>query len=156
MKKVFSTMMILMFVTMMAMTSIAGSFTGGQVGKPEKTEAPEQDPYEYIKVQCTAVFQNKTSPVSLNEPTAWYFHGYITNKTGQVIPKGAKIVYSFSSSKPGYFKTNSGGVPVLNQILILKEALAVNEELYVGGLTFVTTKNPAQVNGSAIYWKKKK
>jgi hypothetical protein len=136
------------------MVTITG-FAVNQSGKPDKIQAPEQDPYEYIKVPCKAVFQSKTSPASLNEPAAWNFHGYITNKTGQVIPKGAKIVVSFASNLPGYFQTNKGGVPVLNQILILKEALAVDDELFVGEVTFKTTKSPAQLNGSAVYWKKK-
>jgi hypothetical protein len=150
MKKIFSTMMILMAITMTAMTSLAGA----QHGKPEPKEPPEKEPYIYIKVGCAAVFQSKTSPASLNDPTSWYFHGYVTNTTGKVIPKGARIEYNFSSSKPGYFQTNSGGVPTLHKTMYLKEALAANGKVFVGGVTFVTTKNPAQVSGSAQYWKR--
>jgi hypothetical protein len=149
MKKVFSTMMILMAVTMVAITGIAGGYANGQIGKPEQ---PEKD-YKKIIVSCKADFQSKSSPVALNEATSWYFHGYLTNKTGQVIPKGTKIEYSFSSLKPGYFQTNSGGVMALKGAVVLKQALGVNSELYIGGVTFVTTKNPAKINASAFYLK---
>lgn len=149
MKKVFSTMMILMAMTMFALTGIAGA----QHGKPEPKDPPEKEPYIYIKMGCKAVFQTKTSPASLNEPTRWTFHGYITNTTGKVIPKGAFIEYHFSSSKPGYFQTNSGGVPALNKTVVLQEALPVNGELFVGSVVFVTTKNPAQISGTAFYRK---
>jgi hypothetical protein len=148
MKKIYSTMMILMVVTMMAITGLAG----GQSGKPEKRE-PKENEEQRIPLQCTTVFQSKTSPTSLNEPTSWFFHGYITNKTGQVIPKGARIEISFSSSKPGYFQTNSGGVPVLRKVMMLQQALGVNGQLFVGGLTFVTTNNPAQITGHAEWVK---
>lgn len=144
MKKVYSTMMILMFLTAVVISGLAGA----QSGKPQGPEPKENEPI-IVKLDCKAVFQSKTSPVSLNDPTSWYFHGYITNKTGQVIPKGAKIEYSFSSSKPGYFQTGTGGVPVLRKSMILQQALPQNGQLFVGGLTFITTNNPAQVNGYA-------
>jgi hypothetical protein len=149
MKKVFSTMMILMAMTMFTLTGLAGA----QHGKPEPKDPPEKEPFIYINMGCKAVFQSKSSPVSLNDPTNWYFHGYVTNTTGKVIPKGARIEYHFTSSKPGYFQTKTGGVPTLNGVIYLKEALATNAELFVGGVTFITTKNPAQIKGSAQYRK---
>jgi hypothetical protein len=149
MKKVFSTMMILMAMTMFALTGLAGA----QHGKPEPKDPPEKEPYIYINMGCSAVFQNKTSPVSLNEPAKWYFHGYVKNTTGKVLPKNARIEYHFSSNKPGYFQTNSGGVPSLSGITTLKEPLGINAQLYVTGMTFVTTKSPVQIAGTAQYRK---
>jgi hypothetical protein len=148
MKKVFSTMMILMAMTMFALTGLAGA----QHGKPEP-QPIEKEPFIYINVGCSAVFQNKTSPVSFNEPTKWYFHGYITNTTGKALPKGARIEYHYSSNKPGYFQTSTGGVPTFNSAIYLKEPLAANAKLFIGGVTFVTTKNPAQIKASAQYRK---
>jgi hypothetical protein len=157
MKKLLSTMTILMAITMITMTSLAGGFAGQQQpGKPEPRELPEKpDPYEYFNVGCSALFQSKTSTPTLNDPESWYFHGYIKNTTGKVLPKGAMIVYNFSSNQPGYFQTNSGGVPKLGKTLYLTEALAVNAELFIGGMTFVSSKNPIKINGTAKYCKKK-
>ena len=149
-------MTILMAITMITMTGLAGVFAGQQPGKPEPRELPEKpDPYEYFNVGCSAVFQSKTSTPTLNDPESWYFHGYITNTTGKVLPKGARIEYTFSSNKPGYFQTNSGGVPTLSKTLYLTEPLAKNAELFVGGMTFVSPKTPVKINGTAKYWKKK-
>jgi hypothetical protein len=137
--------MVLTAVAMVTTTSMAG----GRDHRPAKPE-PHDDESWHIKLDCKAVLQNKTGPVSLNEPTIWYFHGYITNKTNKSVPRGTRIDYTFSSNKPGYFQ---GGVSVLKRYMILQEALPVNGQLFVGGVTFVATNNPAQIIGKAEYVK---
>jgi hypothetical protein len=145
MKKLFSTTMLLMIVSMLMITGMAG----GRDSRPAKLN-PQGGESQHIKLDCKAVLQSKTSPLSLHDPTIWYFHGYITNKTNKPVLKGTRVDYTFSSNKPGYFQ---GGVSVLKRYVILQEALPVNGQLFVGGVTFVTTNNPAQFIGKAEYVK---
>src|SRR5689334_1906470 len=119
-KPIFSMMIALLLVSALTLPSLAGEQKGKPGGgqsnyKPDKPDQPDPepgDPNMYIKVDCKAVLQGVQYGKAMNEASNWYYHGTLINKTGQVIPKGAKIEYSFSSSKPGYFQTNTGGVAV--------------------------------------------
>jgi hypothetical protein len=154
MKITVSTTMILLAITMITLSALAGSPANRHRGKQTSSEFAEKESYTYINFACNAVFQSKSAPASLNAPTVWCFHGFVTNTTGKGIPKGARINYYFSSSKPGYFQTAGGGLSTLQGTLYLKEPLAANASLFIGSVTFVTTRNPPQINGTAQYWKR--
>jgi hypothetical protein len=154
MKKAVSTIMILLAITMIALSALAASPANRHRGKPTSPEFAERESYTCVNFACNAVFQSKSAPASLNAPTVWYFHGFVTNTTGKGIPKGARINYYFSSSKPGYFQAAGGGLSTLQGTLYVKEPLAANASLFVGSVTFVTSRNPPQINGTAQYWKR--
>jgi hypothetical protein len=159
MKTLSSMILALLFISALAVTGLAGDQkakpNGGQSNyKPDKPDPKEpQDPddgYQYIPLECKASFQTRQKPAQLGQPSIWTFHGEVVNKTGQVIPKGARIEFSFSPGNiPGYFKT------VQSSYLLLPVALPVNNDWFLGSAVFVTTHEPVNMSCKAFYRKKK-
>jgi hypothetical protein len=163
MKKLLSTITILMLVTIIAQSSFAfdkKSQSGGQSNYKPKDDQPDppepkENPYIPIPLQSRITVSAVQWAQSSGEASRWNFSTDVINKTGKVIPKGALIEYTYSSNIPGYFQTNQGGKSSIKGSVVLKEALAPNAPLFLGMVVFVTTKNPANIVCTAKYMKKK-
>ena len=161
MKKIFSIITIMLLVTIIAQSGFAfekKSQVGGQSGyKPGQNEPqePTENPYQLIPMGSRITLNNVQWAQSAGEASRWNFHAEVVNTTNKVIPKGALVEATYSSTLPGYFQTNQGGKPTVKYSVVLKEALAANGTLFIGTVVFVTTKNPANIKCKAVYKKKK-
>jgi hypothetical protein len=161
MKKLLSTITILMLVTIMAQSSFAfdkKKQPGGQSDYKQKEDQPDppdpkDNPYTLIPLQSRIEVSGVQWAQTLGEASRWNFRTEVVNKTGKVIPKGARIEYTYTSNMPGYFPATPGGESVKGS-MVLQEALAPNASLYLGIVVFATTKNPAKIVCKAFYKKK--
>lgn len=161
MKKIFSIITLLLLVTIIAQSGFAfdkKNQAGGQSSyKPEQNDPPEptENPYQLIALESRITLNNVQSGQASGEASRWNFHAEVANKTGKIIPKGALVEATYSSTLPGYFQTNQGGKSTVKYSVVLKEALAANGTLFIGTVVFVTTRNPAAIKCKAFYKKKK-
>ena len=158
MKTFNSMVLVLGFISAFAVSGLAcdqkvksnGGQSDYELNKPETKEPQDpDDEFQYIPLECKTSFQIRQKPAQPGEPSIWTFHGEVVNKTGQLIPQGARIEFSFSPGNiPGYFKT------VQNSYLLLPVALPVNDDWFLGSAIFVTTHEPVNMTCKAFYRKK--